>query len=402
MYPKDCIPDAAFLFDPAVKTLGVWENAAGTAVAFFPFRCGLRIRDFHVIIRRIFARGAFAAGRAKAVIKLYTHITGNIYSIYVELPGSPLKNTNAYLIKGKDRNLLIDTGFPQEACLRALNTGLSELSVTMAETDIFLTHLHSDHTGLVSAIAGKDTRIYMSDADSRLIGFPATQTGLDILIAEQKLSGFSDAHIRAFLSGPSHRLFTGRMPDIQRLEDGAILSYGDRRLRAVLTPGHTPGHMCLYDAEDRIMFLGDHVLFDITPNIVTWRGFPDPLGAYVSSLLDISGYDVAIPLPGHRGVSGTLPDRIGAIIEHHGRRVKELADALDAYPGSTAYQLAGRLSWNIRFNGDWENFPLEQKYFAVGETKAHLEYLVVRGRAATVQNGESIHYYPPERKRAGL
>jgi glyoxylase-like metal-dependent hydrolase (beta-lactamase superfamily II) len=336
------------------------------------------------------------------VIQLYTHITDNIFCINVELPGSALKNTNAYLIKGEDRNLLIDTGFPQAACLRALNAGLSELGVTMSETDIFLTHLHSDHTGLVPQIAEKDTQIYMSAKDCDLIGFPATQSGLDTLIAEQKLSGFSDAHVRAFFSGPSHRLFAGRMPDIRRLDDGAILSYGGRKLRAILTPGHTPGHMCLYDAADRVMFLGDHVLFDITPNIVTWRGFPDPLGKYVSSLLDISGYDVSIPLPGHRGVSGTLPDRIGAIIEHHGRRIKELADVLDAYPDSTAYQLAGHLSWNIRFDGEWENFPLEQKYFAVGETKAHLEYLEVRGRAVKERRGECFYYFPPNMKRAGL
>lgn len=68
------------------------------------------------------------------------------------LPGNPLKNLNAYLIQGP-RNLLVDTGFRQEECRTALTAGLAELGVDMASTDIFLTHLHSDHAGLASRIA---------------------------------------------------------------------------------------------------------------------------------------------------------------------------------------------------------------------------------------------------------
>lgn len=79
---------------------------------------------------------------------MYTHIEENIYSIFVPLPGNPLKNLNAYLIKSESgRNLLIDTGFRQDECRQALLAGLDELGVSMENTDIFLTHMHSDHTG---------------------------------------------------------------------------------------------------------------------------------------------------------------------------------------------------------------------------------------------------------------
>lgn len=48
------------------------------------------------------------------------------------------------------------------------------------------------------------------------------------------------------------------------------------------------------------MLLGDHVLFDITPNITDWWDVPDSLGDYLRSLDKIAAYPVTLPLPGHR------------------------------------------------------------------------------------------------------
>ena len=45
----------------------------------------------------------------------------------------------------------------------------------------------------------------------------------------------------------------------------------------------------------------------------------------------------------------------------------------------TAYEIAGHMAWSIRCRS-WEDFPLPQKFFAVGEALAHLDYLEVRGR----------------------
>ena len=84
-----------------------------------------------------------------------------IYRIFVPLPENPLKALNSYLIKTENRNLLIDTGFNRPECYEALATSLKDLNVDMEKTDIFLTHLHSDHTGLVNKIAHKNSKIYI-------------------------------------------------------------------------------------------------------------------------------------------------------------------------------------------------------------------------------------------------
>ena len=89
----------------------------------------------------------------------------NIYRIPVPLPNNPLRELNCYLIRAKDRSLLIDTGFRQETCRRALFDGLRELNVRMEDTDILLTHLHSDHTGLLPEVASATSRVFIDDLD---------------------------------------------------------------------------------------------------------------------------------------------------------------------------------------------------------------------------------------------
>ncbi|WP_294857363.1 MBL fold metallo-hydrolase, partial [uncultured Oscillibacter sp.] len=70
-----------------------------------------------------------------------------LWRLDIPLVGNPLKNLNSYLIAG-ERNLLIDTGFNQPACREAMDRQLGEIGVDLTRTDIFLTHLHSDHAGL--------------------------------------------------------------------------------------------------------------------------------------------------------------------------------------------------------------------------------------------------------------
>ena len=72
-----------------------------------------------------------------------------LYRLKIPLPESPLKFLNSYIIKGPDKNLLIDTGLNRKECLEAMQDGLAKLKVDLKKTDIFITHLHADHFGLV-------------------------------------------------------------------------------------------------------------------------------------------------------------------------------------------------------------------------------------------------------------
>ena len=322
---------------------------------------------------------------------MYTHIEDNIYTIPVPLPNNPLRQLNSYVIKGEGRNLVIDTGFKLEECRKALCDGLEELGVDMNCTDIFLTHLHSDHSGLAAELATQSSKIYISRADGELLTLSLTQ-GLG-RVEEYRSYGFSEKELENFWENPSMKYRQESPFNFTYVADGDVLTYGGRRLEVIFTPGHTPGHVCLYDRANKVMFLGDHVLFNITPNITTWPFFEDPLGHYVHSLMDISIYDVRLPLPAHRGVNGTMAKRIGTIIEHHGARIREILDILTERPGLTPYDLSGMMTWRMHGKtNSWADFPLNQKWFAVGETAAHLDYLLKRGRVRREFDGRCWHY----------
>ena len=121
------------------------------------------------------------------------------------------------------------------------------------------------------------------------------------------------------------------------------------------------------------MFTGDHVLFDITPNITAWIQMKDALGTYLDSLRKIDAYDVRLALPGHRK-TGDFHQRIAQLLEHHHRRLDEALSVVKAHPGRPAYDIAGHMTWKIRANS-WQDFPVAQKWFAVGECMSHLDYL---------------------------
>lgn len=322
---------------------------------------------------------------------MYTHIEDNIYTIPVPLPNNPLRQLNSYVIKGEGRSLVIDTGFKLEECRKALCDGLEELGVDMNCTDIFLTHLHSDHSGLAAELATQSSKIYISRADGELLTLSLTQ-GLG-RVEEYRSYGFSEKELENFWENPSMKYRQESPFSFTYVADGDVLTYGGRRLEVIFTPGHTPGHVCLYDRANKVMFLGDHVLFNITPNITTWPFFEDPLGHYVHSLMDISIYDVRLPLPAHRGVNGTMAERVGTIIEHHGARIREMLDILTERPGLTPYDLSGMMTWRVHGKtNSWADFPLNQKWFAVGETAAHLDYLLKRGRVRREFDGRCWHY----------
>ena len=239
-------------------------------------------------------------------------LTSDLWRLDIPLVGNPLKNLNSYLLLG-ERSLLIDTGFRQQPCREAMERQLAEIGVDRDRLDIFCTHLHSDHTGLAPELIRPGCRIFIGEIDEPGVRDAADPAFWQGLYREYVLNGFTWEEMEtlwgdnpAQTAAPPWRegLYTP-------LPDGGELRYGGHTLRCVLTPGHTPGHLCLYDPECRRLFCGAHVLFQT--------------------------------------------------------------------PGLTAYEIAGRMAWSIRCR-NWTEFPLTQKFFAVGEALAHLDYLEARGQ----------------------
>ena len=319
-------------------------------------------------------------------------IAEGLWRLDVPLVGNPLKNLNSYLMIG-ERSLLIDTGFRQEPCREAVERQLAEIGVDRSRLDIFLTHLHSDHTGLAPELVRPGGRVFIGRTDgARMAAYQDAEAWRD-LYKEYVREGFSAAEMEALWdTNPAKNAGPIPYDGYQTLEDGDELVYGGHTLRCVLTPGHTPGHLCLYEPDAGWLFSGDHVLFRITPNICRWTGVADSLGDYLGSLNKVRSLPVKLLLPAHREETGDLRKRVDELTAHHIRRIENAWEAVRERPGLTAYEIAGQMAWSIRCR-NWGEFPLTQKFFAVGEALAHLDYLTVRGRLERRLDGNQVRYF---------
>jgi len=307
-------------------------------------------------------------------------ILSDIYRIEIPLPQSPLKALNAYLLKGGERFLVIDTGWNRQECLDSMLSGLEELKVDLNKTDFFITHLHADHMGLIGRLIGKTSRVYLGNVEASVVASirKRPEERYAQLFNMYLTYGFPEAELRSVMEKhPGLRYGPSTPVAFCTLRDGEKIEAGNYTFRCIETPGHSPGHMCLYEERAKILISGDHILFDITPNITRWPELENSLGEYLTSLEKVNTLDVELVLPGHRFIMNNHRERIKELQEHHKRRLDEVRYAL-GLGEKTAWEVAPFLSWDIDVPS-WESFPPVQKWFALGETMAHLQYLIHYG-----------------------
>jgi len=312
----------------------------------------------------------------KECAALIEEILPGLYRLEIPLPNSPLKATNSYVIKSPGRNLVIDTGMNREECMSAMRSGLADLGVDLEETDFFITHMHADHSGLVSALAGEKSRIYCSGPDSVMISpdVRPVENWFKLMTDFALMNGFPENVLQeALRMHPGFRYSARGRLEFHVVGEGDAIDIGDYNFRCVETPGHTPGHICLYDPGKKILVSGDHILDDITPNISLWDSNRNPLGQYLDSLDKVSGLEIDLVLPGHRNPIRDCRGRINELKDHHRDRTGEVMSILGK-GGSNAYQVASRMTWDLTYES-WDLFPAPQKWFATGEALSHLKYL---------------------------
>jgi len=295
----------------------------------------------------------------------------DLYKIEIPLPNSPLKALNSYVIRNSSRNLIIDTGWNQEECLNAMQTALKKLGVDMNKTDFFITHSHSDHVGLVSKLTANTSLIYFNQPDADRVN---SGVHLDDFISFARLNGFPEDELQASLR--SHPGFKFRSKDklvFHILREGDPINIGGYAFKCIETPGHTRGHMCLYEPSKRILVAGDHILSDISSNIQLWSDEWNPLKEYLTSLDKVYQLDIELVLPGHRGIFRNCRQRIQELKHHHQKRLDEILSILER-GGKDAFQIGSLMSWDVVYDS-WDLFPVSQKWFAIGEAIAHLKYL---------------------------
>ena len=194
---------------------------------------------------------------------------------------------NMYLVVGREKALLIDTGNPGNISPADVNA-FTQLPLLVVNT-----HAHPDHSGSNNAFS----KVYIHEADLE-----------------------------------AGKRYSGNNVELIPIKDGYVFDLGGKKLEVIEVRGHTPGSICLLDAQDKLLYGGD------TANTETWAQISNvPLETYKKSMENLlkrkDQYDLI--LPGHNDV---LPV---SYIEELIACAGEILDGKVAQPAQPA-QPAGR------------------------------------------------------------
>jgi len=302
-----------------------------------------------------------------------------LWSIPVPLP-IPLRYVFVYAFETAKGPFLVDAGWNTDDAFDALSAGLRQGGFEMADVQgVMVTHIHPDHYGLAGRVREhSDAWIALHPADAALI-HDRYEEPTDLL---DRMGGM----LRK-LGAPTSELEELRnasmpvRPFVDFVEPNVLMEDGHRPdmpgwdVTAIWTPGHSPGHLCFWEATNRLMLTGDCVLPRITPNInLNPQTEPDPLGDYLQSLDKLAAYDAEEALPAHEWRYVGHRARLLEIRAHHEQRFTEVLDAVRA-GYDTAWEVAPRMDWSR----PWDQIDGFMRRSAIGEAYAHLRALTRRG-----------------------
>ncbi|WP_416986364.1 MBL fold metallo-hydrolase [Streptomyces sp. T028] len=330
---------------------------------------------------------------------------GGVRSLRVPIPDNPLGFTLVYVVDTDRGPVLIDTGWDDPESMDALVAGLAACGTAVAEVHgVVITHHHPDHHGLsgkVREISGAWVAMHAADASIvRRARETRAERWYTYMADKLAAAGAPEEHIAPLRTSRRRRLpgLSPALPD-REIVPGEFLELPGRRLRAIWTPGHTPGHVCLHLEEEHPaglpghgrLFSGDHLLPEISPHIGLYEDpddttVTDPLGDYLDSLERVGRLAPAEILPAHQHPFTDAPSRVRELLTHHETRLSDLLTLL-ATP-LTPWQLAERMEWNR----PWDQIPYGSRTIAVSEAEAHLRRLVKQGRAEAVTGSDPVTY----------
>jgi len=323
-------------------------------------------------------------------------VAEGVFRLALPLGIHRIPSVNAYLFTDPAGDTLIDCGIYVSTPLRPAETddgtgAVGDALATCGRTfddlgRLIITHAHIDHYGIAGEVvrrSGADLWMHVqTDLDRAKYAHPDRAVDRRaLMLADHGLYGGT---LTAASTGL--RDWIPVMPSVgqptTRVHGGEKFSAGGRCWELLHTPGHSPGHICIWSAAERLLCSGDHLLKSISPPVTFERGFErDPMGSYLESLRQVELLEPALVLPGHGDIFADGAARAASIAKGKRRHLRRVMAAIES-DRRTVTELAAEL-----FPG-----PLRgpQLHFVMAEILAYLAYLEVRGRAERVRAADGV------------
>ena len=325
-----------------------------------------------------------------------------VYRIKIDVPFQ-VKFVCSYLFKIKNKNILIDAGFNNPAWRKKFLQQINDLGLKVEDIDVcIITHNHLDHIGLIKEFKQKnpEMKIVMHDITNKILKWETDRSNKEdiekeaIRISiEMKNYGLSEEErlriVQFFTYWPKLRNY--QTPDV-------IVNDGDKILNdldIIWTPGHSFGHICVFDNKKKYLFSGDHILSRITPHIGNFvipdflaeeyenYNFKNVLDQYLKSLDIIDNLEPRIIFPAHQEIIYNPHERINAIKQHHKNRLDDISKVIKNNP------LTPRRISQIHFGEDLDEI---NSFMALSEVLGHLLYLEDRGKIEKFEKNGKYYY----------
>jgi glyoxylase-like metal-dependent hydrolase (beta-lactamase superfamily II) len=282
---------------------------------------------------------------------------------------------NCYLFTGNGLTIL-DPGPATETAYETLATHLNQRGHRIADIErVLITHPHMDHYGIARRLTEESGASVLAhtDATDRLADpvayFDREQAFFrPFLVAMGLPAEMVDTVVQL---PESYTDFREPVTVDRELDEGDIVDVG-MDLTCVHTPGHAPGSLCYVASSGDIVFTGDHVLSDITPNplLTLTPGTDDErtrsLPVYLESLRNIRSLEATVGYGGHRAPMQDFHDRVRETIEHHQGRKETIADMVASTEPTTAYDIMQEL---------FPDLPVTEMFPGMSEVIGHLDLL---------------------------
>jgi glyoxylase-like metal-dependent hydrolase (beta-lactamase superfamily II) len=289
-----------------------------------------------------------------------------------------LDHVNVWLLEDGAGWMLVDAGVADERTRERWRDLLSGSLADRPIARLIATHFHPDHLGLAGWLCVETGAELLAShtewLNGRLLALDTSAGFVEAGRAFDRQAGLDEEVVaeRAARGNLYRRRVSEPPAQFRRLRDGDRLRIGGREWRVLAGHGHAPEMICLFSAEMNLLIAADQILPKISPVVGVWPAEPEanPLADFLATLERFRALpDDCLVLPSHGRPFRGLHIRIEQLIAHHAERL-EATLAACAHP-VTVVEVIPHL-----FHRELDTHQLQ---FALGESLAHLNYLLAEG-----------------------